>query len=114
MSHIDFSKLKGVKVIHDPSGCAYNRDRSKEMPNAVDFNHVTIFPLGFRTNKANQLEAAEQIALIQNGKLTHIVELLDCEAYEDGGWYHRICRVLWWWPNVDMNTLGVESARLHG
>lgn len=101
MSHIDLSRLKWVKVIHDSSGWAYTRDRIKEMPNILDFNHVTIFPLGFRTDKANRLQAADQIALIQNGKLTHLVELLDCEAYEGGGWYHRICRILWWRPDVD-------------
>ena len=113
MSHIDLSKLKWVKVIHDPSGWAYTRDRIKGMPNAVDFNHVTIFPLGFRTDKANQIEAADQIALIQNGKLTHIVELLDCEAYEEGGWYHRICRILWWRPELeDWGSLPPQSQLL--
>ena len=113
MNHIDLSKLKWVKVIHDPSGWAYTRDRIKAMPNAVDFNHVSIFPLGFRTDKANQIEAADQIALIQNGKLTHIVELLDCEAYESGGWYHRICRVLWWRPDLeDWGNLRPQSELL--
>ena len=113
MSHIDLSKLKWVKVIHDPSGWAYSRDRIKEMPNAIDFNYVTIFPLGFRTDKANQIEAADQITLIQNGKLTHIVELLDCEAYEEGGWYHRICRVLWWQPDLeDWSSLHPQSQLL--
>jgi hypothetical protein len=31
MSHIDLSKLKWAKVIHDPSGWAYTRDRIKRM-----------------------------------------------------------------------------------
>ncbi|MFQ4136230.1 hypothetical protein PGN35_007900 [Nodosilinea sp. PGN35] len=84
MSHLDFSKLRWVKVVHDPSGWAYTRDCIKEIPNAVDFNYVTIFPLSFRTDKANQIEAADQITLIQNGKLTHLVEVLDCGAYEGG------------------------------
>jgi len=41
MSHIDISKLKWVKVIHDPSGWAYTRDRIKGMPNAVDFKSAS-------------------------------------------------------------------------
>jgi len=101
MSHIDLSTLKWIKVIHDPSGWAYTRDRIRGMPHTVDHNYVTVFPLGFRTDKANQLDPADQLALIQNGRLTHLVEILDCEAYEDGRWYHRLCRVLWWQPEVE-------------
>lgn len=113
MSHLDLSKLKWVKVIYDPNGWAYTRDRLKDMPHTVDHNYVTVFPLGFRNDNANKLEAADQVALIQNGKLTHLIEILDCEPYEEGGWYHRICRVLWWRPDVaDWATLPQQSELL--
>ncbi len=100
-NHLNLSQLKWVKVIHDPAGWAYTRDRLKEMPNTVDYNGATVFPLGFRDDKAKLPEALEQMALIQNGKLTHIVEIIDETPYEGGGWYHRMCRIVWWQPEID-------------
>ncbi|WP_346294477.1 hypothetical protein, partial [Sphaerothrix gracilis] len=110
---LDLSHLSWVKVIYDPSGWAYTRDRLKEMPQTIDFNHVTVFPLGFRTDKAYKLATTDQVALIQNGKLTHIVEILDSEPYEEGNWYNRLCRVLWWQPEVtDWSALPAQSELL--
>ena len=113
MNHLDLSRLSWIKVVHDPSGWAYTRDRLKEMPHTIDFNHVTVFPLGFRTDKAHKLVAADQVALIQHGKLTHIVEILDSEFYEEGDWYHRLCRILWWQPEMaDWSQLQAQSELL--
>ena len=97
----NLSKLKWVKVIRDHSDWAYTRDRIKEMPQSFDCNGATVFPLGFRTEKAAKLESADQLALIQNGKLTHVVEVMDRQPYQDGGWYHRVCRIIWWKPETD-------------
>ena len=94
----DFSKLKWIKVISDCSGWAYTRDRIAAMPQGFDCNGVTVFPVGFRTAKADRVESADQLALIQKGKLTHVVEVIDCQPYQNGGWYHRVCRILWWDP----------------
>jgi len=57
--------------------------------------------LGFRTEKAAKIESGEQLALIQKGKLTHVVEVMDCQPYQGGGWYHRVCSIIWWKPEVD-------------
>lgn len=108
MGTINLSKLKWVKVIHDPNGWAYTRKRLKELPNTVDYNGITIFPLGFRTDKATKLENGDLAALIQNGKLTHIVEILDNTPYQAGDWYNRMCRILWWKPDLE-NWSDLES-----
>lgn len=106
-NRLNLSNLKWVKVVHDPTGWAYTRDRlqkmSTEMPNkVVDYNGATVFPLGFRDDKAKkQPEALEKMALIQNGRLTHIVEIIDEKVYKDGDWYHRMCRIVWWQPELD-------------
>ena len=101
LTGLDLSKLKWIKVISDRSGWAYTRNRIEKMPQSFDCNGVTVFPLGFRTAKANQLELGEQIALIQRGKLTHIIEIMDKQPYQEGGWHHRVCRILWWEPEND-------------
>ena len=101
LANRNLSKLKWIKVISDDSGWAYTRDRLKEMPQGFDCNGVTVFPLGFRTEKAAKIESGDQLALIQKGKLTHIVEVIDRQLYKGGGWYHRVCRVLWWEPKVN-------------
>ena len=95
------SKLKWIKVISDDSDWAYTRDRLQKMPQSFDCNGVTVFPLGFRTEKAAKIESGDQLALIQRGKLTHIVEVLDDQPYQGGGWYHRVCLILWWNPETD-------------
>jgi hypothetical protein len=101
-NRLNLSNLKWVKVIHDPAGWAYTRDRLKEMPNTVDYNGATVFPLGFHDNKAKeQPKALDKMALIQNGRLTHIVEMIDEKSYQgDDGWYHRMCRIVWWQPEI--------------
>jgi hypothetical protein len=105
-NRLNLSNLKWVKVIHDPAGWAYTRDRlqkmSTEMPDkVVDYNGATVFPLGFHDDKAKLPEALDKMALIQNGRLTHIVEIIDDKPYEGGDWYHRMCRIVWWQPEID-------------
>lgn len=107
MRHLDLTNLKWIKVIHDPGRWAYTQKHIEDMSRKIDHrvinhNDVTIFPLGFRNDKAEKIQAADQVALIQKGKLTHLVEILDCEPYPDESgcdWCHRFCRVLWWQPN---------------
>jgi hypothetical protein len=101
LTNRDLSKLKWIKVISDDSGWAYTRDRLKVMPQSFDYNDVTVFPLGFRTEKAAKIESGDQLALIQKGKLTHVVEVMDRQPYQGGGWYHRVCHILWWNPETD-------------
>ncbi|MBE9078333.1 hypothetical protein IQ241_13695 [Romeria aff. gracilis LEGE 07310] len=118
MNHLVLSKLKWIKAVRDPNGWAYTRDRFQDSPHTIDHNYVTIFPLDFATNKAEMIEAADQIALVQNGKLTHLVEILDCEPYEGKQGFHRLCRVLWWRPDIadwtalppQQDLLGFEPA----
>lgn len=106
VSRLDLSKLKWLKVVSDPTGWAYDSERIQEMSRSVDYNRVinyngvTVFPLGFRTNRAEMIKVADQMGLIQKGKLTHLIEILDCQSYEENGWHHRMCRILWWQPEV--------------
>lgn len=101
LSSRDLSNLRWIKVISDDSGWAYTRDRISKMEPSFDCNGATIFPLGFRNENATKVEFADQIALIQKGKLTHIVEAIDRQPCQDGGWYNRICRIIWWRPEID-------------
>lgn len=115
MCHIDLTNLKWIKVIRDPDKWAYTQEHLEQMSHVINYNHVTIFPLGFRNDKASKLEAADQVTLIQNGKLTHLVEILDCEPYQgnDCDWFHRFCRVLWWQPLLsDWNKLPSQEELL--
>lgn len=113
---MNLSKLHWIKVITDDNKqeWAYTHAMVRNLPkNVVDANGVTIFPLGFRDEKANTPPAGDLMALIQRGKLTHIIELLDEQAYLDGGWYHRIVRVVWWKPeNTDWQSLEPQSTFL--
>jgi hypothetical protein len=109
-NRLNLSKLKWVKVVHDPAGWAYARDRLKSMPNTVDYNDATVFPLGFHDDRAKLPEVLDKMALIQKGSLTHIVEIIDEKPYEDGDWYNRMCRIVWWQPETkDWNELEQEK-----
>ncbi|MDJ0843744.1 hypothetical protein [Crocosphaera sp.] len=71
----------------------------------IDYNKVTIFPLGFRGENANLLHERDALILVQKGKVTHLVEVLDKSSYQEWGWYHRLVKVLCWKPHEDWWSL---------
>jgi hypothetical protein len=93
---VDLSNLRWVKVITDGdrSEWAYTRQRLKSMNNIIDANGVTIFPLGFRDQSASKPGSKDLMVLIQKGKLTHIVEVLDQNFYPEGDWFYRFVKVV--------------------
>ncbi|UBF28626.1 hypothetical protein K9N68_12530 [Kovacikia minuta CCNUW1] len=101
MKKINLSKLRWIKVIRDLDKWAYTPAHLSKMSHYVlDQNGVTIFPLGFRREPAKNIEAEDEMALIQNGKLTHIVQILDNDYYSGGDWFHRLVKVIWWKPDL--------------
>ncbi|MBD1838335.1 hypothetical protein H6F78_05350 [Coleofasciculus sp. FACHB-64] len=114
MQNVNLSTLKWVKVITDPDPkkWAYTRERLKEMDNVVDANGVTVFPLSFKSEKASLPEYGDLMVLIQKGKVTHIVEILDKSSYANGGWFNRFVRIIWWLPHLDWNNLSPQSELL--
>ena len=111
---MDLTSLCWIKVVTDDdiAEWAYTRERLEKMKNVIDKNEVTIFPLGFRDDTAYNPEIKSLIALIQKGKLTHIVEVLDKSPYKTENWFHRIVRVIWWKPDMKWEELPPQSELL--
>jgi len=73
-------------------------------------NGLTIFPLGFRREERQEdLKSGDLIALTQHAKITHIVEILDPNFYEEGLWFHRYVKIVWWKREIDWNSLPHRS-----
>ena len=108
------SSLSWIKVITDEdcNKWAYTRQRLKELDNCIDANEFTIFPLGFKDETACKPERENLIALIQKGKLTHIVEVLDEDPYTTTDWFFRFVRVWWWKPTLEWEYLPSQSDLL--
>ncbi|XHX80807.1 MAG: helix-turn-helix domain-containing protein [Stenomitos frigidus ULC029] len=110
--HMELSRLKWIKVVTPPHGWrsqwAYSQAELEEMNKnnpknpVISRSGLVVFPLGFRTDKARLPLAGDLIALTQHAKITHIVEVLDEEADEDGGWFNRYVKVIWWKPEIEM------------
>jgi hypothetical protein len=111
---VDLTSLRWIKVVTDDdvTEWAYTRERLKKMENVIDKNEVTIFPLGFRDDTSYNPEINSLIALIQKGKLTHIVKVLDNSPYKTEDWFHRIVRVIWWKPIMKWENLPPQSELL--
>lgn len=115
---MDLSLLQWIKVItdDDSKNWAYTRKRLREMERTgnkvIDTENLTIFPLGFRDDSASLLAEGDYIALIQKGKLSHVVEILDKSPYEGGGWFHRFVKVWWWQPGLEWENLPPQSDML--
>jgi hypothetical protein len=112
---MNLSRLKWVKVVTPPSYWrsywAYCRKEieiiGQENPIIIDTPHdLTIFPLGFKSEKASQPNTGDMILLTQHAKITHIVEVLDDKHYEKGfhekgSWFNRYVKIVWWKPEMD-------------
>ena len=114
---MNLSRLKWVKVVTPPKGWHYYWAYSpqeiekigKENP-IIETHGLTIFPLGFKNEKANDIHTGDMILLTQHAKITHIVEVLDNKAYEKdshekGSWFHRYVKIVWWKPEMSWEKL---------
>lgn len=118
--HMELSRLKWIKVVRPPHGWstqwAYSQAELETMNNptnpVINRNGLVAFPLGFRTDKARLPLAGDLIALTQHAKITHIVEFLDEEADEDGGWFNRYVKVIWWKPETEWKALPHQKVVL--
>lgn len=110
---MNLSRLKWIKVVTPDDG--YRHHWAYSMPELTDVtlhiksfdriiqqNELTIFPLGFKQRKGSDEPAlGDLVALTQRGKITHVVEFLDDQPYERGGWFHRYVKIVWWKPEMD-------------
>lgn len=104
------SRLKWIKVVTPPDNLSYRWAYSPEhfqvwSDQVICRNGLEIFPIGFKQAGSEKLMMGDLMALTQRAKITHIVEVLDEQPYEEGGWYHRFVKVVWWLPNVDWDEL---------
>lgn len=109
---MDLSSVNWIKVIAPDGGIgyAYTRKHLESIgKNVLDYNGVTVFPLGFRNKNASSPKLGEAIVLIQKGKLTHIVEVLDEVPYQEGEWHFRLVKIIWWQPEIDWVNLPPQS-----
>lgn len=81
---MDFSKVKWLKNIKPEKGWAYQSKTDIQMPEAK------IFQLHWRLKSDPSLNAPQKgdlMALVQNARLTHVVEVLDENVYgNDDDW----------------------------
>lgn len=107
---MNLSRLKWVKVVTPPKDWKhYWAVSPSEIKDASDpvihHNGLTIVPLGFKHEGAEKLESGDLMALTQHAKITHIVEILDEQPYEKGGWFHRYVKIIWWKPEMNWDKL---------
>ncbi|MEO0457452.1 MAG: hypothetical protein AAF152_12860 [Cyanobacteria bacterium P01_A01_bin.114] len=107
---MNLDRLKWVKVITPPEDWPHDWALSpdaiadQEDP-VIQKNGLTILPLGFKHEGSEKLESGDLMALTQHAKITHIVEILDDQPYEQGGWFHRYIKIVWWKPGTEWNRL---------
>jgi transcriptional regulator with XRE-family HTH domain len=111
---MNLSKLQWIKVVTPPPGWeggywAYNPEHlsamQKDGDQIINQNGITIFSLGFKHETAARPKAGDLMLLAQHAKITHIVEILDEQPVQQGGWFGRYVKVNWWQPTVDWQTL---------
>ncbi|OKH52854.1 hypothetical protein NIES2101_13480 [Calothrix sp. HK-06] len=115
---MNLSSLKWVKVVTPPSDYqsrwAYSpkeiEEIGKENPIINSLHGLTIFPLGFKSEKASYPDAGDLMLLTQHAKITHIVEIVDSEPYKKGShekglWFHRYVKIVWWKPEKNWEEL---------
>ena len=107
---MNLSRLKWIKVVTPgndwPHYWALSPNEIAEYKDPIiRQNGLTIVPLGFRQEGAEKLKSGDLMALTQHAKITHIVEVLDDQPYEQGGWFHRYVKIVWWKPDMDWHEL---------
>lgn len=109
---MELARLQWIKVVTPPADWEHKWALSpdeiedqKKTEQVIDHNGLTIVPLGFKHEAAKNLAAGDLMALTQHAKLTHIVEVLDDQPYEKGGWFNRYVKLTWWKPKMDWDTL---------
>ncbi|MEO1209017.1 MAG: hypothetical protein AAFX78_05675 [Cyanobacteria bacterium J06638_20] len=110
---MELSRLNWIKVITPPqdwpSYWAYNTNEINQMKEegqeVINSNGVIIFPLGFKHEKAADPAEGDLILLTQHSKVTHIVEVLDKYPAQNGEWFGRFVKILWWKPELDWKNL---------
>ena len=105
---MNLDKLKWIKnVRHQGNDKKWAYDNTAEMP----VPEVKIFRLNWRNNIANaeKPQKGELMLLLQNTKVTHVVEFIDEKVYEKSSkeWgTSRVVRALWMPPhNFDWEKL---------
>lgn len=101
---MNLSRLKWLKLVTPQSDetWAYSREHLKTLTHPVIDDHdVTIFALGFKREGSKILNSGDLMILTQRTKITHVVEILGDQCFEEGGWYHRYVKVVWWEPEMN-------------
>jgi hypothetical protein len=106
---IDLSQLKWLKNVRHPTdGCWAYTHNHMQIPEA------RVFCLNWKSKNdrknAQQPQKGDLIALVQQAKVTHIVEVLDDEIYDSNhnewGAYYRVVKAVWMpTENFDWNNL---------
>jgi transcriptional regulator with XRE-family HTH domain len=108
---MNLSRLKWVKVVTPPKDWKHDWALSPpeiaEHPSGVAIHRhgLTVAPLGFKHEGSEILKSGDLMALTQYAKITHIVEIIDEKPYEEGGWFNRYVKIVWWKPEMDWNEL---------
>jgi len=110
---MDLSQLKWVKVVtpgadwhsywaYSPSALVRMKKDGDEV---IYSDGVAIFSLGFKHEKAANPAEGDLILLTQHSKVTHVVEVLDKSPIQNGNWFSRYVKVIWWKPELDWGNL---------
>ncbi|WP_169617704.1 helix-turn-helix transcriptional regulator [Nodosilinea sp. P-1105] len=103
--NMDLSRLNWIKVVTPgkdwPHYWALSpKEISESNEPIIQSNGLTILPLGFKSGGADVLKSGDLMLLTQHARITHVVEVLDEQPYEKGGWSHRYVKINWWQPNL--------------
>lgn len=102
---MDLSRLNWIKVVTPSNDWPHHwalspGEISESKEPTIQNNGLTIVPLGFKAGKADVLKSGDLMLLTQHAKITHVVEVLDEQPYEKGGWSHRYVKINWWQPDL--------------
>jgi hypothetical protein len=108
---MDLSQLKWLKNVRRKDGCWAYKHNDMQIPEA------RVFCLNWKSKNdrknAQQPQKGDLIALVQLAKVTHIVEVLDNEVYDNNqnewGIYRLVKAV--WMPNDNFDWNNVKSTK---
>jgi transcriptional regulator with XRE-family HTH domain len=107
---MDLSRLKWIKVVtpgkdwEHPWALSPEEIKDCKEP-LIRQNNLTIVPLGFKQKGSEELKSGDLIVLTQHAKITHVVEVVDNQYEDKGGWFQRYIKIVWWKPNMDWKNL---------
>jgi hypothetical protein len=107
---MDLSRLKWIKVVTPgkdwPHYWAISPNEIADCKEPIiQQNGLEIVPLGFKQKGSEELKSGDLMVLTQHARITHVVEVVDSQYEDKGGWFQRYIKIVWWRPDMDWKDL---------